>query len=248
MYGRINSAIVAMFVLAGPVFAAEKTGFLDRTLKGADGVVAKYVVFVPHDYSPQRKSPVILFLHGAGETGADGKKQSQVGLGKAIRAREKSFPFIVVFPQAQKRESILLYTWYPGRPEGDRALAMLAATQKEFSTDPERIYLSGLSMGGYGTWAMAEHFPKKWAAIAPVCGGGDPSWAESIRHLPCWCFHGDKDASVPVAASRQMIDALKKAGATPKYDEYPGVGHNSWDKAYGTDGLYPWLLQHQRSK
>jgi predicted peptidase len=226
--------------------AAEHTGFINRTMKGPDGVEAKYVIFVPHNRKPGEPTPTILFLHGAGETGVDGLRQSQVGLGKAIRAREKSFPFLVVFPQAQKRESRLLETWYPGKPEGDRALAMLEATMKEFNGDPKRLYLTGLSMGGFGTWKLAHAMPKKWAAIAPVCGGGDPAWAADIKALPCWCFHGDKDASVPVARSRQMIDALRAAGAKPNYDEYNGVGHNSWDRAYDTDALYDWFLSHRQ--
>lgn len=231
--------------LAATACAADKTGFLERTLRGLDGVEAKYMIFVPHNYTPQKKVPVILFLHGAGETGTDGKRQSQVGLGKAVREREKNFPFLVVFPQAQKREKNLLETWYPDRPEGARALAMLDAATKEFNTDSQRIYLTGISMGGFGTWKQAHSAPKRWAAIAPVCGGGDPSWGDAIKDIPCWCFHGDKDSIVPPVRSREMIEGLKKAGGQPKYDEYKGVDHNSWDRAYATDALYSWFLQHK---
>lgn len=231
-------------VVAAPAVAADK-GFINKTLKGPDGSEAKYVVFVPHDHDPAKPTPTILFLHGAGETGIDGLRQSEVGLGKAIRKREKSFPFLVVFPQAQRREGKLLETWYPGKPEGDRALAMLATTMKEYNGDPSRLYLTGLSMGGFGTWKMAQAMPKKWAAIAPICGGGEPGWAAEIKAIPCWCFHGEVDASVPAARSRAMIDAVRAAGGQPKYDEYKGVGHNSWDAAYGTDALYDWFLSHR---
>src|SRR3954449_10303774 len=111
--------------------AATETGFLDRTLKCRDGLTVKYTIFVPHDYSPDRPAPVVLFLHGAGQAGNDGRRQAQVGLGKAIRAREKTFPAIVVFPQAQRRERDILSTWYADRPEGARALEILAAVQQD---------------------------------------------------------------------------------------------------------------------
>lgn len=238
-------ALAALLAWMMPSRAADPAGFLERTHQGADGVAAKYAVFVPYEKTKGKKLPVILFLHGAGQIGADGKGPARVGIGKAIREQEKTFPFVVLMPQAQKRERDLVQTWYPGRPEGDRALAILDAAMKEFDGDPQRIYLTGNSMGGFGTWKMAEAYPKKWAAIVPICGGGDPAWAEKIKAIPCWCFHGEKDSTVPAMRSRSMIDALKAAGAKPKYDEYAGVDHNSWDRAYATDGLYTWLLEQK---
>jgi predicted peptidase len=214
-----------------------KTGFLNRVHKDPDGKEAKYVLFVPPDYKGDKPFPLILFLHGAGETGKDGHKQATVGLGPAIKKQEKSFPFIVIFPQSQQR------TWQAGTPDGQRAIDILNEVEKEFRVDPKRVYLSGLSMGGFGTWSIAAKYPDRWAAIVPVCGGGNPAKAEAIKDIPCWCFHGDQDRPVPVERSRQMIKALETAGAKPKYTEYPGVGHNSWDKAYGTPELYEWLLQ-----
>jgi predicted peptidase len=100
-------------------------------------------------------------------------------------------------------------------------------------------------MGGYGTWSWAQEKPELWAAIVPICGGGDPAAAEKIKNIPCWCFHGDADKAVAVERSRAMIEALKKSGGKPKYDEYPGVGHNSWDKAYGNPELYSWILEQR---
>src|SRR5262249_18275799 len=157
-----------------------------------------------------------------------------------------SFPFLVVFPQAQKRERNLFQTWFPGHTEGDRALAILAEVQKQYTTDPKRVYLTGLSMGGFGVWQMAAKFPDRWAAIVAVCGGGDPAEAAAVKDIPCWCFHGDADPVVPVSFARLMVEALRKFGASPHYDEYHGVGHNSWDKAYASDELYRWLLQQKR--
>jgi len=214
-------------------------GFLDRIHKDADGKEAKYVLFVPHDYKDDKPWPLILFLHGAGERGTDGQKQAQVGLGAAIKSQEKTFPFIAVFPQAQK-------TWKADSEDGKRAMNILAEVEKAYRVDPKRTYLTGLSMGGAGTWSLAAAYPDRWAAIVPVCGRDDPKNAEKIKAIPCWCFHGDADPAVKVQFSREMIEALKAAGAKPKYTEYPGVGHNSWDKAYGTKELYDWLLLQQR--
>ena len=132
-----------------------------------------------------------------------------------------------------------------GVPFEGRGLMGFDNVTKEYSADPQRTYLTGLSMGGFGTWALANKYPKRWAAIAPICGGGDVAWAETIKDIPCWCFHGDKDPAVPVQFSRSMIEALKKAGGHPKYTEYAGVAHESWEPAYATDELYTWFLQHK---
>jgi predicted peptidase len=215
-------------------------GFLDRVHKDADGKEAKYVIFVPKGYTGEKAYPLILFLHGAGETGTDGKKQAVVGLGKAIKEQGDSFSFIAVFPQSQKRN------WKADSDDGKRALAILDEVEKGYKVDKKHVYLTGLSMGGYGTWSFAEAFPDRWAAIVPICGGGDPKTAEKIKNIPCWIFHGEADNAVPVAKSREMKKALMEAGAKEvEYTEYPGVGHNSWIKAYETKELYPWLLKHE---
>lgn len=229
-----------------PAFAAAAdapaTGFVEKQFKNADGSISPYVVFVPRDYDGKKEYPVILFLHGSGETKGDkgGKKPVEVGIGTAIKKRDKSFPFITVIPQSEKR------TWGANSDDGKRAMAMLDEVMKEYKTDPKRVYLTGLSMGGFGTWSLAAAHPEKWAAIVPICGGGNVKDADKIKNIPIWAFHGDADTAVPVARSRDMIEALKKVGAEPKFTEYPGVGHNSWDKAYGTDELYTWLLEQKK--
>ena len=233
--------LLAMFLCTLATLAAShageaKPGFRRFVLKDADGKEAPYFVFVPHGYKGDKAYPVILFLHGAGETSNE-KKLLQVGLGPAVKKREKNFPFIAVFPLALERD------WKSDN--GKRAIAILDEVKKTFKVDDKRIYLTGLSMGGYGTWSLAVAHPDRWAAIAPICGGGDPSKADNIKHIPCWCFHGDADKAVPVEKSREMIKALKDAGGKPRYDEYPGVGHNSWDRAYGNDELYTWFLKHK---
>jgi predicted peptidase len=222
--------------------AKSKTGFVTREFTDPDGAKIPYVVFVPHDYDGSKAVPVILFLHGAGETKGRGGEPAKVGIGPAIKKQEKTFPFLTVIPQSQKGG------WQANTAEGKRALAILDDVTKSYTKcDPDRVYLTGLSMGGYGTWSIAAAHPKRWAAIAPVCGGGDPKDAEKIKDIPTWVFHGDKDTAVKVERSREMVDAIKKAGGTPKYTEYPGVGHNSWDAAYGEKEFFPWL-QEQKKK
>src|SRR4051794_35820046 len=180
---------------------AADAGFLDKTYTGPDGTEHKYVLFVPHDYKKGTPTPTILFLHGAGETLGGKKQPVEVGLGPAIKKREQTFPFLAVFPQSQKR------TWRAGSGDADRALAILAEVEKAYKVDPKRVYLTGLSMGGFGTWSLAAANPDRWAAIAPICGGGDAKQAEKIKAIPCWCFHGDDDRAVPVGLSRQMVKA-----------------------------------------
>jgi predicted peptidase len=226
----------AGLLAVSPAARAESApGFHDRVHKDPDGKDAGYVIFVPHGYDGKKPVPVILFLHGSGQTGTDGKKQAQTGLGQFVRAHEKTFPFLVVFPQSQER------TWAADSKDAQRALAILDAVTSEFKTDPRRVYLTGLSMGGFGTWGLAAKYPDKWAAIVPICGGGNPKAAEKMKDIPCWCFHGAADPTVKVEKSREMIAALKAAGGHPKYTEFPGVKHQSWDQAYATQGLFTWL-------
>jgi predicted peptidase len=249
---KLSRVLVAVGLLAGaamlPARADEKdkpkTGFVDKTFKNADGTESPYVVFVPKDYDGTKEYPVILFLHGAGETKnpkakKEGKMPVEVGIGPAIKKRA-DFPFITVIPRAES------FGWGAETANAKRALAMLDEVMKAYKIDAKRQYLTGLSMGGMGTWSIAVAMPDRFAAIVPICGRGDPTKADKIKDLPCWAFHGDADTSVPVSGSRDMIEAIKKAGGKPKYTEYPKVGHNSWDMAYGTDELYKWLLEQKK--
>lgn len=221
---------------------ASEWGFLERTIDDADGEEARYVLFVPHRPWPKAGAPLILFLHGAGETGHDGWRQVGVGLGPAVRRREFDFPFFVVFPQSQE------YNWHADSDDARRALRILDRVQEEYPIDRRRIMLTGISMGGSGVWSLAVHDPDRWAALVPICaGGGYRQQAARIRHIPCWCIHGELDRAVKVDHSRAMMHALRAIGGQPRYDEYPGVGHNSWDRAYDNEELYDWLLK-QRSR
>jgi predicted peptidase len=223
---------------------AADTGFLDKSYESPDGKTYQYVLFVPHDYKKGTPTPTILFLHGAGETKGGKKMPVEVGIGTAIKKREKSFPFLTIIPQAPVRG------WQAGGESAKMALGILADIEKNYSVDPKREYLTGLSMGGFGTWSLAAAMPDKWAAIVPICGGvrgnTQKDVAEKIKDIPTWVFHGDKDPAVPIQQSRDMVSALEKAGGHPKYTEYPGVPHNSWDKAYDTNDLYTWLLEQKK--
>jgi predicted peptidase len=231
--------LLGLLALAPLARADEKTGFLDRVYKETDGKEAKYVLFVPKDYDGKKAYPLILFLHGAGETGEDGEKQVKVGLGPVVKKQVDTFPCITVFPQAHKRG------WAADSESGKTALAILDEVEKAYKVDTKRVYLTGLSMGGFGTWSFAAAYPERWAAIVPICGGGDPKMAEKIKNIPCWVFHGDADTAVKVDLSRAMVKALETAGGKPKYTEYEKVGHNSWVKAYDTKELYEWMLKQE---
>jgi predicted peptidase len=248
-------------LLAVPSACAKKvqTGFLDRNIAVA-GTEYKYQVFVPDNWTPKKIWPVILFLHGAGERGDDGLAQTEVGIGRAIRLDRGRVAAIVVMPQCRKE------MWWTQSPMDAVAIAALDAATKEFHGDTARTYLTGLSMGGYGTWYLASKFPGKFAALAPICGGitlpehlrqqhpelekaslpDDPKsfsdTAAKIAKTPVWIFHGGADPVVPVTESRRMNDALKAAGGEVRYIEYPGVGHNSWDNAYAEAELFPWMF------
>ena len=234
------------------------TGFLNR-ITVMDGVTYKYQVFVPSNWNKKVKWPVILFLHGYGEEGDDGLLQTQVGLPAAIRMHADRYPFVVVIPQCRKKD------WWTSPAMEAQALKALDQSMREFKGDPERLYLTGLSMGGFGTWGFASEHPARFAALAPVCGGiravhgaeipnyrdvdtsADPyaATAQKIGKTPVWAFHGDADDAVPVTESRQMVAALKAAGGNVRYTEYPAVKHNSWDNAYGDPQLPAWLLSQK---
>ena len=221
--------------------------FVQKSFANEDGTASPYVVYVPESYDGSKPLPVILFLHGAGETKGGGKMPIEQGLMNGHMQKQiKKFPAIVVVPQAEAVKSGVLGRWNPANPDGKRAVAMLDATIKDYKCDASRQYLTGLSMGGFGTWAMAAAYPDRWACIVPICGGGKLEDAEKIKDIPTWVFHGDADTAVKVEQSRMMIKALKDAGGKPKYTEMAFVGHNSWDPAYAVDELYTWMFSQKK--
>ena len=214
-------------------------GFLSREIM-VDGVERRYVVYVPREYDPARIWPLVVFLNGSGECGTDGQKQLLVGIAPAIVNQAKEWPCLVLLAQKPDRQSAWEH-W------DAMVMAQLAEVAKEFSIDPKRISLTGLSQGGHGTWALGARHKDRWSALAPICGYGDPAEiAKDLVAIPLWAFHGDADRTVPVQQSKALCDAVRAAGGTPKLTLYPGVGHNSWDKAYRDEKLAEWLLAQQR--
>jgi predicted peptidase len=222
-----------------PQEPAPTTGFLDRQIRLGEQDF-RFVVYVPPSYDPADRWPVIMFLHGRGECGTDGLKQVGQGLGRAIMNDRARWPFIVVFPQKPDPEK----TWL----DYDAiVMGSLKETEREFSTDPARTYLTGLSQGGLGTWEIGAAHPQRWAALVPICGFGDPdAIAPRVKDLPIRCYHGGADNVVGPEQSRRIIEALKAHGAQPAYTEFEGVNHNSWDRAYAEPDLPAWLLSHHK--
>jgi predicted peptidase len=204
----------------------------------------RYLLALPAGYAADegdtpRRWPLILFLHGAGERGAALQKVKKHGIPRVVEeGRVADFPFIAAAPQC---------------PEGSRwtvqleaLAALLDDLQAGYRIDPERIYLTGLSMGGFGTWALAAALPARFAAIAPVCGGGDRSSVRRLTHLPTWVFHGAADPTVPLTRSAEMVEALALAGGDVRFTVYPEARHDSWTPTYDNPDLYAWFLSHTR--
>lgn len=222
------------------------TGFLYKTLTFEHETYA-YGVYIPPDYTPDRPWPVILFLHGSGERGDDGLLQTDVGIGRAIRHNHRAIPAIVVMPQCRDK-----HDWVG--PMSQLALRCIEQTSREYYLDPDRLYLTGLSLGGQGAWNLAARLPDRFAAVVPVCGFaelGPPTGlatrlAEHLTKVPIWCFHGDEDKAVPVEKGREMVEAVREAGGNIQYTEVKGGTHNVWDRAYGDRELWRWLFAQKR--
>ncbi|HWQ88954.1 MAG TPA: prolyl oligopeptidase family serine peptidase [Desulfitobacteriaceae bacterium] len=196
----------------------------------------KYLLFLPEDYiekEKERRWPLILFLHGAGERGTDLEIVKRNGIAKIVE-EVADFPFITISPQCPEDSR-----W---NEQAEILMLLLEEIEETYNVNPQKIYLTGLSMGGYGTWLLAAQHPKKFAAVAPVCGGGDPQWAPVLKDIPIWAFHGAKDDIVPLEQSQIMVRAVKEQGGNIRFTVYPDVGHDSWVKAYNDPDLYQWFL------
>lgn len=256
-------ALIAMLLLLPATLSAQRaeTGFLNRTVT-VSGLVYRYQVYLPAEYTTgTQRWPVILFLHGAGERGGDGLLQTNVGLPAAIRATPARYPAIVVIPQVPTGA-----LWIDASAQA--AISALDATLAEFRGDTDRVYLTGLSMGGNGTWNLAYHYPDRWAAVAPICsfvtplpllvgsraiippdaGDAFAALAKRLARVPTWIFHGEIDPVVPVSESRRAAEAFKAAGADVRYTEFLGGGHNVWDGVYASPQFQDWLFAQRRRR
>ena len=231
-----------IYIQALPIPSADPDattpGFHLRALKTGGGE-REYVVSLPEGYDGSKAFPVILFLHGSGERGTDGITSSQIGLGAAIARRPEGFPFIGVFPQARE-------TWAAGSDDSNAALAALDEVMATYKADLNRIVVTGLSMGGAGTWGLASTHPERFSAAVIVCGRGAPDDVAALKGLPLWFLVGDADRDQTVLNGRDLVMASRSAGNEARHTEYRGVPHNSWDRAYNDPEVIDWMLSKTR--
>lgn len=245
---------VLILAVTGSARAAEPVP-LEKLVFEEGGKKLPYRLLKPLSVADDLKYPLVIFLHGAGERGTDNEKQLVHGVPQfAAKANREKYPCFLIAPQCPDGKKWVEVDWSadshslpkdPGEV-GTLTLALIESAIKKLPVDPKRVYVTGLSMGGYGTWDLAARRPDLFAAVAPVCGGADEATAEKIKAVPIWAFHGAKDTAVKPARSRNMVAALEKAGGKPKYTEYPDVGHNSWDPAYKDPAFYTWMFAQKR--
>ena len=223
-----------------------------------DGKTLPVAVHLPPGHDPGGSWPAILFLHGVGECGTDGRAQTEVGLGPALRRRPASWPFVVLMPQKP----------FDGEWE-DLESALLAAVDAavmRFGVDPDRVALTGVSHGGHGAWALAQLHPQRWSALVPLCGyldrwprdGSSMDWekdrrpevlralAASVSALPVWAFHGEADPAIPVSQTQAAVAAIRAIGGDVRLNTLPGVGHECWESAYALEELPEWMAAQRR--
>jgi predicted peptidase len=198
----------------------------------------RYLLFLPQGYddSPGKKWPLILFLHGVDERGDDLELVKKHGIAKIVEGRP-DFPFIAISPQCPDGT-----LWWDHH---HILKAILERVVEQYAVDARRIYLTGLSMGGYGVWSLAMTYPWLFAALSPICGGGMPGMVSILKDVPVWAFHGEQDPTVRLQEGQRMVDALRACGGNVRFTVYPGVGHDSWTQTYANPELYQWFLQHK---
>ncbi|MEZ5413150.1 MAG: prolyl oligopeptidase family serine peptidase [Opitutaceae bacterium] len=231
-----------IIVMTAPLLSAAEPIAGRQTTQAATVQVEftyRYLLTLPDGFEPDSplRWPLLVFLHGKGERGEDLSLVRKHGVPREID-HGRQLPFVVLAPQCPDDE------WW-NLPAIE---ALITDVVRRYQIDPDRIYLTGLSMGGFGTWALAARHPERYAAIIPICGGGETKWAPKLRDLPVWAFHGALDQVVPLKRSQDMIDAITAAGGSPKLTVYPNAAHDSWTETYANDEIYTWLLAHRRGK
>ncbi|WP_343488426.1 alpha/beta hydrolase-fold protein [Allomuricauda sp. d1] len=247
-------------MLAFTVNSQDSLSYQKLIFEGENGIMP-FRLLLPENYDETKEYPLVLVLHGSGERGDDNESQLVHGSGLFLKdeVREK-YPAIVVFPQCEansswakidvkgewgKREFIF---YEDAEPTPDMLLLeeLLKRLKRKYSIDSDRMYVGGLSMGGFGTFELVRRNPKMFAAAFPICGGANPAIAKKLKKVAWWVFHGDADIVVPPKYSTQMVDALKSVGAEVKYSLYPDVEHNSWENAFTEPELLPWLFSKSK--
>jgi predicted peptidase len=253
------AALVVLTAGAEDDMAKKGGAFEKRTFTGASGKELRYRLLKPKDYDPAGTTayPLVIFLHGAGERGNDNELQLAEGVKEFAKPEtRKKHPCFLIAPQCPEKQSwskiekpdghlTLMKTKQPTEATG-LTLEVMDALSKEFRIDSKRLYITGLSMGGFGTWDLLVRYPDRFAAAIPICGGGIEDTAASFAKLPIWVFHGAVDPEVEVELSRHMVDALHKAGGKPGYTEFPDVGHECWELAYHNPDVLDWLFAQKK--
>ena len=256
--GKSITALAAIlftgFALAQPIRDVQK---VTQALSYQDGKGGSlpYRQYVTPGLEPKAKIPLVLFLHGAGERGSDNRSQLRHGIGQIIRySRERKVPLALIVPQCPAGKQWVDTPWnrlshrMNKTPSGpmSRVMALVKERCSSLPIDTGRIYVTGISMGGYGTWDYLQRDPDLFAAAVPICGGGDTTLAGKLRDIPIWTFHGSADKAVPVQRSRTMVSALKACRGKIRYREYPGAGHNVWTRTYGDSEVLDWLFSQKK--
>ena len=244
--------MVAAAAHAAPAAAG---GYEARVHTNAAGQTLPYRLLIPEPYDAARQYPLVVFFHGAGERGSDNRAQLVHGTSLFLKPESRErFPCFVVAPQCPNNQQWVDMPWgtdsgtRPDQPSASMrmALEIVAALPRQFSIDTNRLYVTGLSMGGYATWDCLTRLPNRFAAGVPICGGGDEKTVTTaVAQVPVWAFHSADDGAVKVGRTRRMIAAMRQAGGQPKYFEYTGLGHFSWGKAYAEPELLPWLFSQK---
>ena len=236
----MRSLLLTMFVATVAIADQRPAELPESVAAGMDNLSNRYWLYLPERYKDStERMPLIVYLHGSSKRGTDLERIKENGIPPLLDTRP-DWDFVVVSPQAGFK-----YRWQEcWRPDDlKRLVKHLLAT---YQVDPKRVYLTGLIMGGYGTWACAAAYPELFAAAIPICGGGNPNEAAKYGKLPIWAFHGALDLVVLPKRSRQMVDAIRQAGGNAKLTIYPTAGHDSYTETYGNADVYAWLLKHQR--
>jgi predicted peptidase len=255
-FNRLRLFFATLFCALCGTAGAQQEAYQARVFGTDASRQLKYRLLVPANYSATgtESYPLVLFLHGAGERGDDNTKQLVHGTKEFVTAENrKKYPCFVVAPQCPDGKRWVEVDWSADshkQPEESISLVLtrelLQSLTKEFRIDSKRLYVTGLSMGGFGTWDLITRTPDLFAAAVPICGGADEGLAGRVAGLPLWVFHGDKDTVVKPERSRRMLAAIEKAGGKPKYTEYPGVGHDSWTTTYANPEVMAWLFTQKR--
>ena len=227
--------VISLIILHSPTKAQDQTFHIQKEVAGAG---LKYLLYVPENATQNERLPLLLFLHGGGEGGDDIDKVKTHGPPKLI-APGKKFPFIVVSPQNPSETQF----W-----DDQQILRLLNELETSLPVDRDRVYLTGLSRGAFAAWRLAIQNPDRFAALAPISGGGYAPYAKRIADIPVWVFHGQRDNVIPVIESERMVKALEAAGGNVKFTVYPDAKHDAWSETYDNPELYRWLTQQRRSR